>query len=162
MGRRLTHWASTASVVRAILGSVDIKFGSFLKDPLLVLGDVFPDVSRTNMTLYEFNTSHMNFDPKQTRKLDETCLDIQGRSKAHLSNIMDVLGRLTSKLHKTRHTGYICYKNSLKDLKTSWIIQKHIETLMRHICDLVVKRLSHPLTFHFQYTITLRHWLNTI
>ena len=40
----------------------------------------------------------MNFMYKEHVKLNETCLDTQGHFKAHLSNIMDVLGRLTSKL----------------------------------------------------------------
>ena len=67
----------------------------------MVLGDVFPDVSKLNMFLYEFRISHMNFNQNEHVKLDKTCLDRNGHFKANLSNVMDVLGRLTFKLHKT-------------------------------------------------------------
>ena len=67
----------------------------------MVLGDVFPDVSKLNMFLYEFRISHMNFNQNEHVKLDKTCLDTQGNFNAHLSNVMDVLECLTSELHKT-------------------------------------------------------------
>ena len=101
MGRRLTDRASIASVVWAVLGSLDTNFGSFLKDPWMVLVDVFLEVSNSNMTVYDFRTSHMNFTQNKHVKLDETCLHTHGHFKATLSNIMDVFGRLTSKFHKT-------------------------------------------------------------
>ena len=71
------------------------------------------------MIFYDFRTYHMNFIQKKHRKLDETCLGTQGHFKAHVSNVMEVLGRLTSKLHETTHTTYKCYKKSLKDLINS-------------------------------------------
>ena len=94
-GRRLP------SVGGLPLGSFGHQHRSFLKEPCLVLGDVFPDVFNPNMIVYDFNTSQMNFIRNEHVKLDETCLDTQGNFKAHLSNIMYVLGRLTSKLHET-------------------------------------------------------------
>ena len=60
----------------------------------------------------------MNFVKNEHVKLDETCLDRHGHSEATLSNIMDVLESLTSKLEETRHTSYICYNKSIKDLIT--------------------------------------------
>ena len=72
----------------------------------MVLRDVSADVSNQNVILYDFRTYHMNIIQNKYIKLDETCLDIQGRFKANLSNIMDVLGRLTSKLNKTRLNDY--------------------------------------------------------
>ena len=56
----------------------------------MVLGDVCPDVSNPNMIVYEFITSHMNFTQNKHVKLDETCLDTQGRFKETLANVMDV------------------------------------------------------------------------
>uniref|UniRef100_UPI003390CA14 hypothetical protein n=1 Tax=Acinetobacter baumannii TaxID=470 RepID=UPI003390CA14 len=94
-GRRLPSVGGTA------LGSFVQQHGSFLKDPWLVLGDVFPEVFKSNMTVYDLITSHINFIQNERLKLDETCLDTQGHFKLTLSNIIDVLGRLTSKLHET-------------------------------------------------------------
>ena len=74
---------------------------SFLKDRWMVLGDVFLEFSNPNMFLYEFRTYHINFIQNKHVKLDETCIETQGRFKANLSNVMDVLGCLTSKLHET-------------------------------------------------------------
>ena len=61
----------------------------------------------------------MNFTQNKHVKLNETCLDTQGHFKAHLSNVMNVLGYLTSKLHENCHTTYIHHINSFKDLMTS-------------------------------------------
>ena len=44
------------------------------------------------------------FQLKLTRRLTQTHQDTQVISKAHLRNVMDVLGRLTSKLNQTSHT----------------------------------------------------------
>ena len=66
----------------------------------MVFGDIFLDVSNPNILLYVFRTSDMSFIQKEHVKLDETCLDTQSRFKANLSNVMNVLGRLTSKLHE--------------------------------------------------------------
>ena len=52
-----------------------VTFGSFLKDPLMVLGDICPDVSNPNMLVYDFSTCHMNFIQNELVKLDETCID---------------------------------------------------------------------------------------
>ena len=68
-----------------------------------------------------------------------------GRFKANLSNVMDILGRLTSKFHETIHIAYKHYNNSYKDLISSWNTHKHIWTHIRHRGDLDVERLSHPL-----------------
>ena len=43
----------------------------------------------------------MNFTQNEHVKLNETCLDTQGHFEEHLSNIMNVLGNLTSKLYET-------------------------------------------------------------
>ena len=42
------------------------------------LGNVFPDVFKSNMNLYEFKKTHMNFTQNEHVKLDKTCLDKQG------------------------------------------------------------------------------------
>ena len=59
-------------------------------------------------------------------KLDETCQDTQGRFKANLLNVMNVLGRLTYKLPETWNITCIHYKKLYKDLIKSW--NKHIGT----------------------------------
>ena len=51
----------------------------------------------------------MNFIHNERVKLDETCIDAKGCFQANLSNVMNILLRLTSKLHKTLHTAYIHY-----------------------------------------------------
>ena len=43
----------------------------------------------------------MSFVENKHVKLYETCLDKLGHFKTRLSNVMDVLERLTSKLHET-------------------------------------------------------------
>ena len=63
----------------------------------MVLGEVCVDVSNPNMFVHEYITSHMNLIQKHVI-LDESCIDTQGRFKANLSNVMDIFGRLTSKL----------------------------------------------------------------
>ena len=70
------------------------------------------------MFVYDFRTYHMSFIQNEHVKLDNTYIDTQGRFKANLSNIMDVLGRLTYKLHETLHTTYIHYNNSFKNIIT--------------------------------------------
>ena len=67
----------------------------------MVLGDVCSDISNPNMTVYKFITSHMNFIQNEDVKLNEICLHTQGCFKLTLSNVMDILGRLTYKLHET-------------------------------------------------------------
>ena len=91
--------------------SFNSREGSFLKDPRLVLGDFCPDVSNSNIFIYEFRTSHINFIQKNI-KLNETCQDKQGRYKATLLNVIDILGPVTSKLHETWQTFYKKYNNS--------------------------------------------------
>ena len=95
---RLAYEPSFASVIWGRLGH---QLGSFLKDPWIVLGDVYPDVSNPNIIVYDFRTYKMNFIQNAQVKVDKTCLETQSRSKPNLSNTMDVLGRLTSKLLKT-------------------------------------------------------------
>ena len=114
----------------------------------MVLGDNYPNVSNPNKTLYNFNTYHINFFLNEHIKLDETSLDVQSRLKAYLSNPLDVLGRLTSKLIETLNTAYKWYINSFKNLKK---IIKHLQPPVIHLGDLVVKRLSRLLTFDFQH-----------
>ena len=67
----------------------------------MVLVDFFAEVYNLNMIVYDFITSNMNFTQNEHVKLDERCLDTQGRFKVTLSNIMDVLGHFTSKIYET-------------------------------------------------------------
>ena len=80
--------------------SLDSKFGSSLKDPWLILGDVCPNVSNPKMILYKFITSHINFIENEHVRLNETCLDTQGHFKENLLNIMNIPGLLTSKFYR--------------------------------------------------------------
>ena len=75
--------------------------GSFLKDPWMVLGDVFLDVSKPNILVYKFVSYNIIFIMNEHVKPDKTCIDTQGHFKVNLSNVMDVLRRLISKLQKT-------------------------------------------------------------
>ena len=59
--RHSHDWPFTAPSPRSAWDSLHTDFLSFLKDPLVVLGDKFPDVSNPNTTFYKFRTSHMNF-----------------------------------------------------------------------------------------------------
>ena len=65
------------------------------------------------------------FHPKWTRKTQWNIHRHIRSSQGKLSNIMDVLGRLTFKLNETLHTAYIHYNNPFKDLRTSW---SHVNT----------------------------------
>ena len=56
---------------------------------------------------------------KKYVKLNETFQDTQGHFKGNLSNVKDVLKRLTSKLHETWRAAYKKYNNSYKDLINS-------------------------------------------
>ena len=71
--------------------SLDIEFGSFLKDSWMFLGDSFLDVSNQNMIVYEFNTSRINFFQNKHVKLDETRLGTLGHFMAYFSIVMDIL-----------------------------------------------------------------------
>ena len=88
---------------------------------------------------------------KRTHKTRETRLDVQGHFNAYLSNVVDVLTRLTFKFHQTLNTAGTCYINSIKNLKTPSNTHKHIGPHFIHLGDLVVKRLSRPLTFDSQH-----------
>ena len=57
----------------------------------MVLGDVCLSVSKLNMIFYNFRTSYMNLIKKEHVKLNETCINSEGRFKANLLNVMDVL-----------------------------------------------------------------------
>ena len=83
----------------------------------MVLGDVFPDFYSPNILVYEFRTSHMIFNQNEHVKINETSVDTEGHFKANLFNVMDALGRLTSKHHETSHTAYINHNNSFNDLR---------------------------------------------
>ena len=48
----------------------------------------------------------MNLIQNEHIKLDETHLDVQGHFKAYLSNVLNVLGHLTSKIQETLNTAY--------------------------------------------------------
>ena len=101
MGHHNHDWLLTAPSSGSAWDSLNTDFGSILKDPLVVLGDNFPDVFNPNTTFYKLNTYHMNLIQNEHVKLDETRLDVQGQLKTYLSNVMDVLGHLSSKLHET-------------------------------------------------------------
>ena len=103
------------------------------------------------MISYKFNTYHMNFIQNEYVKLDETFLGVQGRLNAYLSNALDVLGCLTSKLHATSTTNYTYYINSIKNLKKPWNTHKHIEPHFRYLGDLVVEFVGRPWMFDFQH-----------
>ena len=66
----------------------------------MVLGDIIPYVSDPKIISYDFRSSHVNLIKNEHVKLNETRLDTQGCLKENLSNVMDVLGRLTSQLHE--------------------------------------------------------------
>ena len=72
----------------------------------MVLGDNLPNFSNPITIFYKLNTSHMNFIQNKHVEFDETCLDVQRHFKAYLSNVMDILGNLTSKLYETLKTVY--------------------------------------------------------
>ena len=80
-----------------------------------------------NMTVYKFNTFDMNFIQNEHVKLNETRLDVQGQLNIYLSNTLDILGHLTSKLQETLTTACTCSMNSIKSLKTQRNTHKHIE-----------------------------------
>ena len=61
----------------------------------------YPNVSTPNMFIYEFGTYYTSFIKNEHVKLDKTYIDTQGHFKTNLSNVMNVLGSLTSKLHET-------------------------------------------------------------
>ena len=65
------------------LGSHD---GSFLKDPLLILGDFFPNVFNPNMLIYKCKYSHFNF--IKNEHVGDTLIHIRS-FQGHLSNVMD-------------------------------------------------------------------------
>ena len=89
---------------------------SFLKDPLLVLGDV----SNPHMIFYELRTSQTIFIQNELVKVEENRPDVQGWLKAYLSNALDVLFCLTSKLNKIKHTACTYYIKSINEHRTSF------------------------------------------
>ena len=89
----ITNGASTYTLgVDCLRGLVCLghHLGSFLKDIWIVLRDVWPGVSNSNILLYEFSTYHINLIQNESVKLDKTCLDTQGHFKEKFSNVMDV------------------------------------------------------------------------
>lgn len=60
---------------------LDTYEGFFLMDPLMVLGDVIPDVSNPNKLVYKFRTSHINLIQNGHVKLNETCIVTKGQFK---------------------------------------------------------------------------------
>ena len=80
MGRRLTHYAS---ITIRWLDNLGNQLGSFLKDPWMVLGDIFPDVSNKNMLVYDFRTSDLNFILNEHVKLYKTCIEIFKFTQVH-------------------------------------------------------------------------------
>ena len=102
-------------MVWAVVGNLDTNFGSSLKEPWMVLGDVYLDVSNQIILLYKFSTSHINFTQNKHVELDETFFGhtkfFQGKQFKHHEGFK-------SKLHETLHTAFIHYNNSFKDLKT--------------------------------------------
>lgn len=60
----------------------------------------------------------MNFVQNEHVKLKETCIGTQSSFKENRSNVMDVVGHLTSKIHETLHTAYKHNSNSFNDLIT--------------------------------------------
>ena len=53
------------------------------------------------MFVYDLTICHINFIQNKHAKLDETHQGTQVHFKANLSNVMEILGRMTSKLHET-------------------------------------------------------------
>ena len=74
--------------------------GFSFRDPCGSYMDLYPDDFIKNMLVYEFRTYHMCFIHNEYVKLNKTYIDIQGGFYANLSNVIDVLGHLTSKLHE--------------------------------------------------------------
>ena len=68
------------------------------------------------MLVYGLRTSYTNFNQNEYANLDEKFIDTQGCYKENISNVMDVLKRLTSKHSKTLYTAYIHHNKSFKDL----------------------------------------------
>ena len=65
-GRQLPMSRQLSPSLLTILGSLCSKKRSFLKEPWMVLRDVLLDISKPNMLVYEFRTSHMNLSKKIT------------------------------------------------------------------------------------------------
>ena len=85
----------------------------------MVLGDFWSDVSNLNISIYVFRTPHINSIKNEHVKINKTSQDTKGPFKANHSNVMDVLGRLTSKFIKP-------YTLPLNTIKT------HIITSLNH------------------------------
>ena len=108
----------TAPSPRSACDCFGNSFGSFLKDPYMVLADNFPNISKPITILYYFNTSQLNFIKNKKIKHDETRLDIQGQFNAYLSNALDVLGRLISKLKNLIKPAILTQLKTLKHHET--------------------------------------------
>ena len=96
-GRRVTYWALIASVGSAGLDSFGSQVGSSSKTLLLVLREFYPYVSNPNTLVHMLGTLHININQNENVKHAKIHLNVQAHLKAYLSNVMDVLGRLTSK-----------------------------------------------------------------
>ena len=76
-------------------------YGYFFRAPCRTYMDSYTNISMQIIMVHEFRTYHMCFIHKEHVKLYETHIDTQGHLKVSLSNVMDILGRLTSKFHET-------------------------------------------------------------
>ena len=55
---------------RVVSDSLGHQLRSFLKETLMVLGDHIPNFFYPNMLVYDFRTSHINFNQNEDVKLD--------------------------------------------------------------------------------------------
>ena len=80
-------------------GNVELQVGVLLLGTLSgSYMESYPEVSNPNMLVYKFRTYNMILIQNEHVKIDETYIDTQGRFKENHSSVMDVLGRLASKL----------------------------------------------------------------
>ena len=122
-GRQLAiAWQCWAQMLVAFFRSL---CGSYMES--------YPDVYTSNMFIFKFSTYNMIFIVNEHIKSDETYFGTKGHFKENLSNIMDILGRLTSKLHKTWRTFFKNHINSFKNHISTFITHKHIKPHMRHL-----------------------------
>lgn len=99
MGNQLSHDPSIALVVRGFSWIVlTSTLGPSSSTLWWSLGMFYQEDSNPKIIIYEFISSQMKFIQKQHIKLDETGSDKQGCFKEKILNVMDGLGRLTSKV----------------------------------------------------------------
>lgn len=130
-GPFFNKWTIPWVIFWSLLGNFVPRDGLSSRDPRQLQMGLYPYIKPLKIVFQVLRTPHTNFKQNKHIKLTQTHQDTQALSKAHFTNVLDVLKHLTTKLHilpmETNITQETITKIQLTQFILGCYILRHLE-----------------------------------